>query len=266
MRSWVQRAYKSNVNKRALVLLNTPCQSEFVKLVWDHSSVRICADGAANRLYENLPGFIPNVVVGDFDSIKPDVLKYFSNQPGCDTVNQSEDQDSTDLDKALRVASELGCTDVAIVGQFCGRGRMDHSFGIVQSLFKCSSPIKLFESAVVISDDALLQLLLPQNDPPHHLSKSTKHGSSSSVSNNKNSNNQMKTHHLKAVVGSHCGLIPITGKCNHVTTQGLKYNVVNAALEFGQLISTSNTAVSEDVYVTTDKPLLWMMTVDDSDS
>lgn len=64
----------------------------------------ICADGGANRLYDAFPdklsNFLPAVVAGDLDSIRPDVQQHFQ-KAGSEIVDQSQDQDTTDLQKCL---------------------------------------------------------------------------------------------------------------------------------------------------------------------
>lgn len=58
----------------------------------------------------------------------------------------------------------------------------------------------------------------------------------------------------------HCGLIPMAGP-TIVSTSGLKWNVTNEELKFGALISTSNAFSNKDIYIETDKPLLWTMDI-----
>lgn len=264
---------KSNIDKRGLILLNTPCDdSKFIELVWKHSHVRICADGGANRLYNlNIPTLIPNVIVGDMDSIKKETLLYYKNNVNgkCEILNQSDDQDTTDLDKALKVAHDkFKCNDIVILGQFCNSNRFDHSFGIIQSLFKYQTTLTnekennlSKKSAIVISDNSLMQLILPIKEENND-NNGGRGGSNDKIVID---DTQWKTHHIKAIKGSHCGIIPIAGKCEIVKTEGLKYNLIEGqSLEFGHLISTSNLVMSDDVYITTNKPLLWTMTVPNS--
>ena len=73
----------------------------------------------------------------------------------------------------------------------------------------------------------------------------------------------MGAHVLEAMVGSACGLIPIAGPCDDVTTSGLQWDVAHQRLSFGGLISTSNRAAQPQVRVVADGPLLWTMCLDE---
>ena len=57
-----------------------------------------------------------------------------------------------------------------------------------------------------------------------------------------------------------CGLVPIGGPCEHVTTTGLRWNIEGSALAFGGVVSTSNEVVGERATVAMrgdDPALLW---------
>lgn len=73
----------------ALILLNTPIPHDhwraFVRL-WRRSDLRICADGAANRLLDSvgtgawseMP--LPSMICGDLDSVREDVRGFFEEK------------------------------------------------------------------------------------------------------------------------------------------------------------------------------------------
>lgn len=220
--------------KRVLILLNTPLDDErLVREAWSRSSLRVCADGAADRLLDRLPSLVPDLIVGDLDSVTHHSLKHYRDQ-GVEVMNLSADQDSTDLDKCLSEASRRGCDSAVIVGKFSGfGGRLDHTFGIIQSLFLCQAPHGPFRDVVCVAADSTMQLLVPRPEG----------------------------HTIEALEGSSCGLVPIAGPCRAVSTSGLQWDLGEGAegLRFGGLVSTSNIAVRPQVHVKGDGPLLWTM-------
>jgi thiamine pyrophosphokinase len=78
-----------NVNERALcnalVVLNQPIieKKTVFELLWKQTSLKIYADGGANRVYdafvgsEKLSEYIPNYICGDLDSLRDDVRDYY---------------------------------------------------------------------------------------------------------------------------------------------------------------------------------------------
>lgn len=88
-----------------------------------HSSRVLAADGGANAAYDN--DLIPEAVIGDMDSIRPDVMANAAPS----SVHHIAEQDSTDFDKALR---HVQSPCVLAVG-FSG-GRMDHQMGVLHTM------------------------------------------------------------------------------------------------------------------------------------
>ena len=77
------------------------------------------ADGGANHLARL--GLRPAAVVGDLDSISPDIREWL----GEDCMVDRPDQDRTDLDKALEYGfEELGITNLTVLAAL--GGRTDH--------------------------------------------------------------------------------------------------------------------------------------------
>uniref|UniRef100_A0A1S3ZN63 Thiamine pyrophosphokinase 2-like n=1 Tax=Nicotiana tabacum TaxID=4097 RepID=A0A1S3ZN63_TOBAC len=122
----------------ALVILNQHLP-RFTPLLWEHAQVHVCADGGANRVFDELPRFFPHddpsdirkrykpyAIKGDMDSIRTDVLDFFrglfitkhgSNYilkmyslvtlHGTKIIDESHDQDTTDLHKCVAYIREL---------------------------------------------------------------------------------------------------------------------------------------------------------------
>ncbi|KAI3760032.1 hypothetical protein L1987_50420 [Smallanthus sonchifolius] len=230
----------------ALIILNQRIP-RFTPLLWEHAKTRMCADGGANRLFDNMPELFPNehdvsvtherykpdVIKGDMDSIRPDVLNFYRNL-GTQIVNNSDDQDTTDLHKCityvLDVVSDDEKSNLCILVAGALGGRFDHEMGNVNTLCHFSTT-----RIVLLSDDCLIQLL-----------PSTQ-------------NHEINV--LPSVEGPHCGLIPIVTPCGSSTTTGLQWNLDNTEMRFGGLVSTSNIVKEETVTVRSDSDLLWTISL-----
>src|ERR1700741_630380 len=103
----------------ALIIANGILPSpEKVKTLVHSADLIICADGGAN--HARLLGITPHIILGDFDSIEPSTKQHFKNI----TQLLIDDQESTDLEKALRYCIEQRTLSVDIVG--ASGGRIDH--------------------------------------------------------------------------------------------------------------------------------------------
>ncbi|XP_067107468.1 thiamin pyrophosphokinase 1 isoform X2 [Osmerus mordax] len=124
-------------------------------------------------------------------------------------------------------------------------GRLDQTMASVETLYHALSITQL--PLVVIQGGSLAFLLRPERI--YRLGVST------------------------GLEGPWCSLIPVGGPCRTHTT-GLKWNLEDQVLQFGILVSTSNTYepvapgdARKPVTVTTDQPLLWSMGIrQDSDA
>lgn len=91
----------------ALIVLNTPLDNINIQQLWDCSSIHVCADGGANRLYDAFDSessrekHVPHFITGDCDSLKAYVRAYYEKR-GTVVLEQSS-QYSSDLMKALKV-------------------------------------------------------------------------------------------------------------------------------------------------------------------
>jgi thiamine pyrophosphokinase len=117
--------------KRALILANgnPPSKSLFKKYLLS-ADWFICADGGANTALRYAS--TPNLIVGDFDSIRKETLHAFRNVP----QRKQKAQNSTDLEKALSAAIQKKCTEIIVMG--ATGGRLDHAIGNLSALAKFS--------------------------------------------------------------------------------------------------------------------------------
>jgi thiamine pyrophosphokinase len=240
----------------ALVILNSPIQkppSPLFEALWNKSQYRVCADGGANRLYRSTVNaatddtgsdkYIPNLIIGDLDSLQTRVGDYYKTA-GCNIVCDP-DQDRNDLDKSLGAILEQHQTNSGSNGNKIGRvlvygafgGRFDQEMGCIQALYKWSHQ---FNYNMWLYDDQTVCWLLP-SDRMNHI--------------------QLPRFDtiVKNVLGEGptCGLIPISGAVDSVTTTGFKWDLHQDASAFGGLVSTSNRVMAETVTVTASHPLVF---------
>ena len=76
-----------------------------------NAEIIICCDGAITNLLKL--GFEPTIIIGDGDSIPPELLEKYA-----DIIVQDKDIEYNDLNKALRYALQKGLNKIALIGAF----------------------------------------------------------------------------------------------------------------------------------------------------
>jgi len=230
----------------ALVILNTNCCGDSFERLWSLSTFRICADGGANRLYdmvvklarkrgenpkELVRKYVPDVIKGDLDSLRPDVGSFYQSLGT--RIIRDRDQSCNDFYKALSELRSmqleqypLSRMTVMALGAF--GGRFDQEMAAINALYEWD---QVFERLLLLSEQNLGFLLSPGR---HRVVPNT------------------------LVEGPTCGLLPVGGACRGVTTRGLKWDLKDQVLRFGGLVSSSNRLAAKVVEVQTRDPLLWM--------
>ena len=108
----------------ALLICNGEmASSEIVHSLVEQVDLVICADGGANAAHEM--DILPDVIIGDFDSISSDSRAHFS-RAGVSLLHLTS-QDDTDFEKALIYLKESGVQSVAVCG-VTGK-LLDHTLG-----------------------------------------------------------------------------------------------------------------------------------------
>uniref|UniRef100_A0A7S2FHH2 Thiamine pyrophosphokinase n=1 Tax=Haptolina brevifila TaxID=156173 RepID=A0A7S2FHH2_9EUKA len=209
--------------------------------LWRHASRRLCADGAANRLYDSLDesrrgDFLPDLIAGDLDSLRGDVADYYAalGVP----IEGEADQETHDFEKCLRWLQRWQSNEAnhgqsnpaaaySVVAYGAIGGRLDQQMANLNMAYS----YKCFRDFFLVSDHSLAFVLQPGShviEPNRQVEDGT------------------------------CGLIPLGSRCEGVRTTGLRWNLDGVcALEFGGLISSSNEIVEAQVTVQTSTPLLW---------
>ncbi|KAG2628042.1 thiamine pyrophosphokinase 3-like [Panicum virgatum] len=229
----------------ALVVLNQPLP-RFAPLLWSRAALRVCADGGANRVFDGMPELLPgqdagevrarykpDVIKGDMDSVRPQVKEYYANL-GTKIVDESHDQDTTDLHKCISfIAKNSTVADksnlcILVLGAL--GGRFDHEMGNINVLH-------IFPNIniILLSNDCLIFLLPRTHNHEIHVERS--------------------------IEGPHCGLIPIGMPSTSTTTTGLRWNLDNTSMSYGGLISTSNIVEDDKVTVTSESDLIWTISL-----
>ena len=80
-------------------------------------------------------GLTPDMIVGDFDTVKPEVLEKFRQMEHIVWDVHQPEKDETDTELALRKAQAIGSDEIAVLG--ATGGRIDHMLGNIHLLFPC---------------------------------------------------------------------------------------------------------------------------------
>ena len=115
---------------RALIFANGDLVSlEATRAILQPGDVIIAADGGARQA--RALGINPSVIIGDFDSLSADEIRFFEGQ-GVQLQRYPPAKDETDLELALFYALRAGYCPILILGAF--GGRLDQALGNIALL------------------------------------------------------------------------------------------------------------------------------------
>jgi thiamine pyrophosphokinase len=170
-----------------------------------HADQIVCADGGAN--HARRLRIRPDIILGDLDSVTGATLRSFRTT----ALAYVDDQNSTDLEKALWYSVHHGCSTVHVVG---GLGsRIDHTAGSLG----CVRRFLPFCRVILHDTGGYLQPV-------------------------------GKEIRFAARAGETISLIPLT-RCGGVTTVNLRYPLQNEILELGVREGISNVAMKRMVTI-----------------
>lgn len=190
---------------KALVLCNGECPAgDLFREYAEWADYFIAADGGANlaRSFEQLP----DIVVGDLDSFE------YRDEDAFEIVF-NPDQETNDLEKALKIAQKEGLQEVVVLGA-TGK-RLDHT---LKNLSVLKQFHDFFKKLVFVDDFGTTRLI------PRSFSDSFEEGTLIS-------------------------LFPLSGRVSGITTSGLKYPLKNGTLENGVRDGLSNEVVETKISI-----------------
>ena len=190
---------------KALIIANGQSPSnKIVRKLASSANLIVCADGGAN--HARRMKIVPDVILGDLDSISYATRLEFKRI----SLMLIEDQENTDLEKAIRYCIERKCQSIDIVGAL-GK-RIDHTTGALGVLKKFG------QTSITLVDDVGKLTLV------------------------------RKRTRLKTIIGQIVSLIPLE-KCVGIRTKNLKYALNNETLQLGVREGISNVAIAANVTI-----------------
>ena len=204
-----------------LLLCNGEIKSyKFLDKYLETAPYIICADGGANHAY-NLR-LIPDMIVGDLDSIKDHVLDFYREKNV--TIKEfPTNKDVTDTELAMDIfINEIGATSITIAGAI--GSRLDHTLANIAVL-------KRYPTIFTMVDDRNEIVVV---DKSVEITKTSKN---------------MKV-----------SLLPATETVKGVCTKGLLYPLYNAILRYDNSLGISNEITEDKCSINIEDGLLYVIT------
>lgn len=168
------------------------------------ADLRVAADGGASAFLRD--GLTPDVVIGDLDSL-PGMI------PADWTIVKDPDQETNDLEKALKFMLLRGITQVSVLGAV--GLRTDQTLKNLSVLMQFNPN---FEK-LIFKDDQFDIFVVP------------------------------RTFSSPGIPGKTVSFFPISGRVQGITLAGFKYPLNNESLENGVRDGSSNEIISEELAV-----------------
>lgn len=194
--------------------------TEYMKKYIKNIDFVICADRGG--LYAKDMGILPDLLLGDMDSIPHDVLEEYKEK-GVDMRLYPSEKDMTDSEIAVLRAVDMGADELVIMGAL--GSRLDHTMTNICMLKKL---VNANVRATIVNENNEITLIKDEieleKDPEYRLS-----------------------------------LLPLTQKVEGVTLVGLKYTLEDGTLEMGASLGVSNEFEDDIARITIRDGLLLVM-------
>lgn len=192
----------------------------------------IAVDGGANILCRRR--FLPDLIIGDMDSIKPEVLDFYE---GITEIKKFPTQkDKTDTELALDWCIEQQIEEVIILNTLLGS--FAHSFGNIMLLFKARSfglktCVYNFRDIIFLVPDIL----------------TFQDSNSSQPGDKDDSGDTVREWRYSGQPERKISLIPLTEQVSHIETTGLGYPLKGETLYRNSTRGLNNVFIDEQIKV-----------------
>jgi thiamine pyrophosphokinase len=176
------------------------------------SDLIIAADGGAHHCRSI--GLVPLVIIGDLDSLVESDVSYY-HSVGTEIIKFPAQKDETDLELALRLVDERGVSQVFIIGGMGARWDMT-----IANVMLAAHPQFSGLSISLLDGNDILSVM-------HGGGRSDFYGQ----------------------YGNSLSLIPLGGDAEGITTNGVRYPLVNETLFFGSPRGVSNVIINDSAWV-----------------
>lgn len=249
---------------RVLLVLNQEIRYpiDSFQLIWDNTSIKVCADGGADRLYNYAIKngmsdiYVPDYVVGDLDSLKQTTRDYYESRGTVVKAQHSQyysdldksislinmvvnfkDVDITKLDdynelesiEASRSETVAEPNDVLVLAVGGIGGRFDQTIATISRTLQCDKKRPWMDFMLLNSEHLEFVLLVPKGDNFIQFPRSQETGLHDADARKD----------LRNV-----GLLPLAGPVV-VTTHGLKWDVHNWPTQITGDLSLCNLQVGD---------------------
>lgn len=189
-----------------------------VTRLFEPSDLIVAADGGGRHCLTL--GLTPHVVIGDMDSLSPEVLKAFQ-AAGSEIVRHPAQKDYTDLELAIKLSLDRGADEIVILGALGERWDMTVANVMILASETWDIPIRLIDG--------------------DHEIRCIRGGDRVRLQGRK---------------GDILSLIPVGRKAEGITLSGLEYPLVDETLNLGATRGVSNVFVGSTATVRLDRGLL----------
>lgn len=184
--------------------------THIIRQYLDEDSILIACDSGLNYTFGE--GLVPDVILGDFDSVQKEVLNYYKNM-GKQPITYPVRKDCTDTELGIFAAEERGADDIVLLA--ASGTRIDHTLANIQLI-------------IPLLKKGIRARLIDEHNTVELVDKSL------AVINKK---------------GSYISLLPLTYRVEGITTQGLDYPLDNADIEMGTSLTVSNVIVENEACI-----------------